>query len=229
MRRRFRRRGRRVLMGVLAVALPLASVALLPAPAFSAGAPSPTLVGPVLAQLESSTVTDLTDAGITVPLPNGTDLWVFGDLVRYQYSKKGTWKQNDFVFGSNAAEGPYSQGQLPAPLDNVKVGKSLSATNQPTQFIPAPTDVYMNNGSGKLCTRANGARYQARWATGAALMPHSTNVLVTYIDGCILSGSSYTAEGWGFMEYNWSANTISVPPFDVFPPLTDGATLPETE
>jgi len=228
MRRKIRRRDRKVLMGVLAVALPLASVALLPAPAFSAGVPSPTLVGPVLTQPESSTVSDLTDAGITVPLPNGTDLWVFGDLVRYQYGK-GAWKQHGFIFGSNAAEGPYSQGQLPAPLDNVKVGKSVSATNQPAQFIPAPTDVYMKNGSGKLCTKANGARYQARWATGAALMPDSTNVLVTYIDGCIVSGSSYTAEGWGFMEYNWSENTISVPPFDVFPPPTNGATLPETE
>ncbi len=228
MRRKIGRRGHKVLMGVLAVALPLASVALLPAPAFSAGVAAPTLVGPVLTQLESSTVSDLSDAGITVPLPNGTDLWVFGDLVKYKYAK-GAWKRNDFIFGSNAAEGPYSQGELPAPLDNVKVGKLLSATNQPTQFIPAPTDVYMNNGSGKRCTKAHGARYQARWATGAALMPDSTNVLVTYIDGCIVSGSSYTAEGWGFMEYNWSENTISVPPFDVFPPRTDGATLPETE
>jgi hypothetical protein len=197
-----------------------------------AGATVTTVLGPVLSQVESSRITDLTDTGITVPLPNGEDLWVFGDLERYLHKggrHKSVWVKHGFVKGSNAAEGPYTQGQLPTPLDNVRVGQSLSATNQPTQFIPTPTDVYMKNGSSKRCTKAHGAKYPARWATGAALMPDSTNVLVTYIDICVVSPTNYPTEGWGFMEYNWMENTISVAPTDVFPPTPGGATLPATE
>jgi len=197
-----------------------------------AGATGTTVLGPVLIQGESSRLTDFTDAGITVPLPNGSDLWMFADLERYVHRgtrHKSTWVHNGFVKGSNAAEGPYTQGQLPAPLDNVKVGQNLTATNRPSQFIPAPTDVYMPNGRGRRCTKGHGAKYAARWTTGAALMPDSTNVLVTYIDVCVVSSTDFPVEGWGFMEYNWMENTISVRPTDVFPPIPGRATLPETE
>ena len=38
----------------------------------------------------------------------------------------------------------------------------------------------------------------ARWPTGAALMPDKKNVLVPYMDVCVVAAGAYAVEGWGF-------------------------------
>jgi hypothetical protein len=89
--------------------------------------------------------------------------------------------------------------------------------------MPTPNDVYLPDGSGRLCAPAAG-QYSARWASGAALIPNTSDVLVTYADVCVSNGS-FRAEGWGFMEYNWQSNALDVGPDDVFPPDSSGAAL----
>ncbi|MGO8871759.1 MAG: hypothetical protein ACLQPH_10235 [Acidimicrobiales bacterium] len=181
-------------------------------------------LGPVLAHEESPTYTVSRDDGLSVALPNGGDLWVFGDTGEYTFN--GTWTLSGFIPGSTAAEGPTVPGRSPSSLDEVNVGQSLAASNQPAQFIPTPDNVYLPDGSGRLCTRANGATGSERWATGLALMPDAVNVLVTYVDVCVMSSVDYQVEGWGFMEFDPETNGISIDPFDVFPPAVTGAQLP---
>jgi hypothetical protein len=100
----------------------------------------------------------------------------------------------------------------------------LSAAPQPTRLVPTPTDLYVPNSAGKRCPQTPGT-YAARWVTGAALMPDGSDVLITYEDNCVLGPWNFPEEGWGFMEYDWQTNTISVPPTDVFAPATSGAAL----
>jgi len=42
---------------------------------------------------------------------------------------------------------------------------------------------------------------------------------------CVMPPASITVEGYGFMEYDWLHNTISVAPVDVFKPATGGAAM----
>ena len=68
-----------------------------------------------------------------------------------------------------------------------------------------------------------------RWVTGAALMPDRTNVLLPYLEVCVLGENGYTSEGWGFTLYNYKTNRFSMKPYTVFPPSTDGTKLPTTQ
>jgi hypothetical protein len=181
-------------------------------------------LGPVLAHEESSTYTVSRDDGLSVALPGGEDLWVFGDTGEFTFN--GTWTLSNIIPGSTAAEGPTVPGRAPSSLDEVNVGQSLAVSNQPAQFIPTPTDVYMPDGSRRLCTQANGAAGSERWATGLALMPDAVDVLVTYVDVCVVSSTDYQVEAWGFMEFDSGTNGISSDPVDVFPPAVTGAQLP---
>ena len=132
----------------------------------------------------------------------------------------------NFITGSTSAEGTYSAGQIPSSLMEVPSPGNrlkLNRNNPPAQYLPPPTDVYLPDGSGNPCTFASG-QYPARWASGAALVPNSNEVLITYGEVCV-TGSQFRAEGWGFLEYNWKTNSIDVGPDDVFPPPQSGAAL----
>jgi hypothetical protein len=193
-------------------------------------AAKPTFIGPILGQDETPTLSLGRDGGFTVPLPNGQDLWIFGDTPRFQY-QQGKWNLTGFIQGSSAGMGSYTTGHMLAgPLDEVVAGQKLAADNQAAQFIPPPY-VYLPNRGGLRCTKANGGpgAGEGRWATGAALMPDETNVLIPYLDVCSTSSFVETVEGWGFTEYNWKTNVLSVPPTDVFPPATNGAATPSAK
>jgi hypothetical protein len=182
-------------------------------------------LGPVNANQESTTGTTLQrDAGISVALPNGRDLWIFGDTSSFSAA---SGQSNAFIGGSTAAKGRYTPGQTPNALKDIKPAGSGAAvgTAAPAQFIPTPTDTYMPDGSGRACTPANGAVYTARWPTGAALLDTQT-LFVSYTDVCVTSATSFTVEGWGFMTYAWRSARIRSQPFDVFPPAPSGAPLP---
>ncbi len=178
-----------------------------------------TFLGPLLSTAESSTLALGRDGGITVPLPNGKAFWIFGDTPTYTF-KEGTWKLTNFIQGSTAGIGEYNPGRPPsAPFEEVVVGSHSTPGTQPAQFLPPPV-VYLPDGSGKLCTKANGgpSAGAVRWASGAALLPDGTNIFVPYIDACVITAASYRAEGWGFALYNWKTNTFAVPPTDVVVP-----------
>ncbi len=179
-------------------------------------------LGPVNANQETTDGTILQrDAGISVALPNGRDLWIFGDTSSFSADSS---QSNAFIGGSTAAKGRYVPGESPTALKDIKpAGSGVSTT--PTQFIPTPTDTYMPDGTGRACSAANGAVYTARWPTGAALLDTQT-LLVTYTDVCVTSSTSFTVEGWGFMTYAWRSAKIKSQPLDVFPPASSGAELP---
>ncbi len=195
----------------------------------SAGTPKPTFIGPVLTADESPTISWGRDGGISVPLPGGRDLWIFADTPRYQYMQ-GKWKLSGFVYGSSAAELGYTQGhRLAGPLYEIVPGHRPSPRNQAAQLIPSPR-LYLPDGSGRACNKANGgyAAAAVRWATGAALLPDQTNVLISFLDVCVTSPSVYAAQGWGFTEFNWKTNRLSVAPVDVIPPSKSGAEIPSS-
>jgi hypothetical protein len=183
-------------------------------------------LGPLLAKDESSIVSVTRDGGVSVPLPNGKDLWVFGDTPRYRY-QGGKWILMSFIHGSTAAVVSFKEGNRPtAPFQEIVLGRPILPNNHPTQFLPPP-HTYLPDGSGKLCNQANGGidAGAVRWATGAALLPDQTNVLITYIEGCVLNATNYSVQGWGFTEYNWKINKFDVGATDVFAPARNGAAI----
>jgi hypothetical protein len=183
-----------------------------------------TYLGPVSANQESTTGTILQrDAGISVALPNGRDLWVFGDTSSFSAA---SGQSNAFIGGSTAAKGRYIPGQTPQALKDIRPAGVQSTSTAPSQFIPTPSDTYMPDGSGRACTPANGAVYTARWPTGAALLDNQGQLFVTYTDVCVTSSTTFTVEGWGFMIYAWRQGKIKVGPYDVFPPSPKGTELP---
>ncbi len=189
------------------------------------GSPGIVYLGPVNANEETATGTILQrDAGISVALPNGRDLWIFGDTSSFSADSD---ESNAFIGGSTAAKGKYVPGESPDALKDVQPAGSgvAPADAPPSQFIPTPTDTYMPDGTGRACTPANGAVYTARWPTGAALLDNPSDLLVTYTDVCVTSATSFTVEGWGFMIYAWKGSKIKDGPYDVFPPAASGAPL----
>ena len=211
-----------VVLGCLAIVCSSLATGSVPASASGTGV---TAVGPVLTADESPTLTIQRDGGMSVALPNGNALWIFGDTPTSRF-EHGAWILRGWVGGSSAAEGTYTKGQAPAGMPEVNIGRSLATTNHPAAFIPAASNINLPDGSGKPCTPANGAVESGRWPTGAVLMPDNVNVLVTYDAVCDAAAGDYHQDGWGFLEYNWMTNTISAGPDDVFPPAVDGSSLP---
>jgi len=204
--------------------LPSAPSAQIVPTTISGGSAGITYLGPLTASQESTSGTILQrDAGISVPLPNGRDLWIFGDTSSFTATAS---QASDFVGGSTAAKGKYVPGKPLKVLKDVQPAGTVAGSSAPSQFIPTPSDTYMPDGSGRPCTPANGAVYTARWPTGAAMFENQQQILVTYTDVCVTSPTSFTVEGWGFMAYSWRSGKLKTQPFDVFPPATDGAPLP---
>jgi hypothetical protein len=184
--------------------------------AASPRAASPTLVGPLISHAENTVRSWGRDGGITVPLPNHRDFWIFGDTPRYQY-EGGRWRLTAFIYGSSAGEIGFKLGQRPsAPFSEVVRQRTVSASNQPSQLLPSPS-LYIPDGTGRACNKANGGSSAGadRWPTGAALMPDKTNILIPYIGVCVLSATNFTAESWGFALFDWKSNRFSVAPIDV--------------
>ena len=184
-----------------------------------------TYLGPVSASQESATGTLLQrDAGISVALPNGRSLWIFGDTSSFSAA---AGQSSAFIGGSTAAKGKYVPGRSPNALKDIRPAgtPSTSTTPAPSQFIPPPTTTVMPDGSGRACSPANGAVYTARWPTGAALLDNQQLLFVTYTDVCVTSATNFTVEGWGFMDFAWRTGKIKAGPYDVFPPSPSGAPL----
>jgi hypothetical protein len=219
-------------VGFLAIIL-ACSIPMTPSFASGAASPrvgSPTLLGSLVAIDDSSTSSWGRDGGITVPLPNGQDLWVFADTPRWQF-KAGRWQlSGDFIRGSTAGMMKYTTGQRPtARFLEVIPGRPLAKSNKAHQFMANPS-LYLPDGSGKPCNKRYGgsAAESVRWPTGAALLPDKTNVFIPYVDVCVLNLTNFVVQGWGFSFYDWKTNKLSIPPFDVFKPQRNGAGIPLT-
>jgi hypothetical protein len=217
-------------VGLLAV-VAATSVPMTASSASTAASPrfaAPTFLGSLVAMDDTATLSWGRDGGYTVPLPNGRTFWVFADTPRWQF-QKGKWNLTGFVRGSSAGLQPFKAGARPtSKFYEVVLGKKLAKGNKATQLLANP-HLFLPNGSGQACTKAAGATVEAvRWATGAALMPDKTNVLIPYVDVCVTNAVKYTVQGWGFSWYNWKKNKLSIGPTDVFKPARSGAALPTT-
>jgi hypothetical protein len=135
-----RSRARSGAIAISCVAIVAALCAAIPADA--AGPATTTRLGPVLTKDENPVTSLARDGGISVALPNGQDLWLFADTPTVEYSN-GAWKVTRFVAGNTAGIGPYTPGQVPAPLTELAIGGALKPDNQPARFIPLPNDIYM--------------------------------------------------------------------------------------
>jgi hypothetical protein len=209
----------------VALALLCSVVALDVTPAASAAGAK--LLGPLLSRKETPNTSWARDGGLSVALPNGKEFWIFGDAPRYEW-KNGAWRMTGFIYGSTAAQRTLKPGKpLSGPLSEVWVGHPQRPTNPVAQFLPLPS-LYMPDGSGRRCNKKNGgsAVEAVRWATGAALMPDRTNILIPYVEVCVLGAAGHWAQGWGFTLYNYKTNRFSQKPYAVFPPSSDGATIP---
>jgi hypothetical protein len=162
------------------------------------------------------------DIGISAQLPDGHQLWLFGDTGIWNRDASGKWHQGRFIPGSTAMLAKGARGQVPS-------GGELPS-GSPAIFLPTPHNVYLPDGSGKPCVFPD-ARFAARWPTGIAVVPsNKSRVLITYGEVCVTKTSSSNkvgvrAEGWGYLLYNWRAKKIEKI-VDVFKPKSDGSAIP---
>jgi hypothetical protein len=203
-------------------------VSFVVSPAAGARTAPARFLGPLLSSSESPNVTLGRDGGFSVPLPNGTDFFLFADTPRFVYAHGG-WRFAAFTPGSTAAVARYTLGRPRVrPLIEVRPGRRLSVSNKPAQFLATPSRVFMPGRPGKACRAPKGTSTPSparRWPTGAALMPDHTNILISYAVACAPSPWYFGAVGWGFALFNWRTRTFSQPPVDVFRPKRDGSLL----
>jgi hypothetical protein len=192
------------------------------APTRTAAAAAITAV-PLRSSYETSSRVLSRDIGVSVPLPDGHDLWLFGDTSVYTTNSSGSWANTGFIDGSTALEGRYTRGQVPS---GAEIPKGL-----PVRFLPVPSNVYVPDGSRRSCVKSTGAAaFAARWPTGAVVLASNTSeVLVTYAEVCVtvpsVNAPRARAEGWGYMLYNWRVRRIALGPIDVFRPHGIGDAL----
>ena len=178
---------------------------------------------PVRSSYENATRSLSRDIGISVVLPDGHDMWLFGDTSVYTLTSTGSWANTGFVDGSTALEGRYTRGQVPSGAE--------TPLHWPSRFVPVPNNVYLPDGSGRRCVKGIAdAAFSARWPTGAVVLASNhSEVLVTYNEVCVTEPpggrATATSEGWGYMLYNWRERRIALGPIDVFHPTTNGAPL----
>jgi hypothetical protein len=156
------------------------------------------------------------DGNLVLYSASSQPLWATG-TGRPTASVAPAWSLTGYVSSATAAEQTLIKNSTPTSLNEVG-----GPPNVPTQFIPTPNNVYLPDGSGRLCNPANGALYSARWPGGAVLLSDNRTLLVTYAEACVTPGT-FSLEGWGFMEYDIVTNSIVQGPVDVFPPVSSGA------
>src|SRR5262249_25351 len=107
-------------------------------------------LGPLTSSQETATQSIGRDRGLTVPLPNGKVLWIFGDPPTYTF-QGGKWNLTGFIQGSSAGIGKYTPGTAPTvALNELQLGQAPTKATKATQFLPPPA-VYLPDGSGKVC------------------------------------------------------------------------------
>lgn len=143
------------------------------------------------------------DCGYSVPLPGGArrSLWLFCDSVW-----KGT--RPGLVFGVTAATGAAAPGRVPDALTELpppgRPAGSAPPGGPPQGLLAAPSGLVLPGGA--PC-HVPGAAYGASWASGAARMPGSGTVLITYTDVCVRRDTIST-QGFGAVEYRPGGHTL---------------------
>ena len=176
------------------------------------------------------------DCGFSVPLPGQArrSLWLFCDTA---VTGRGGRELGYPILGAGtAAEGPYTAGRGPGVLSELATpgtdpaGASgaglLPALAAPQPFLPLPAS--LTRPASTVPCSAGSRIYPARWVTGAAREPGSSgHVLISYTDYCVSGGDTFTAEGFGLLDYDPAANALG-PPAPVFT-AQSGQLLPQPQ
>jgi hypothetical protein len=169
----------------------------------------PLLPVPVLSGIERAGKISLArDCGYSAPLPGspGRSLWLFCDTPVYA-REAGGWTLQRFIAGSTAAVGPAGPGGRPGALTEVATPRRPGARGRaaagvpgsPAPFLAAPAGLVTPDG----LPCGSGRGYAASWVSGVTPVPGAPDLLVTYNNYCVLSGSGgFLREGFGVAEYD---------------------------
>jgi hypothetical protein len=139
------------------------------------------------------------DAGYSVEIPgSGQSLWLFGD----------TFWPDGFLLGTSATVGPFTPGRVPDQLTEVPTPPAPVRgphADPPQRFLPVPDGLTAKDG-GDCYGAANSA--PATWPTGAALIPGTYNVLITYMDVCLTFPDTISVQRYGVAEYDPLNNRV---------------------
>ena len=228
-RARAGRRLRRALVLALFLALLLFVPTATPHRPSLRAPPRPAALAPtaVLSGIErAGTISIARDCGFSAPLPAapGRSLWLFCDTPVYARNAtaggRGGWALERFIPGSTAAvgsavAGPGPQDRTPGQLSEVPTpavdapdarGSDVrSAAGAPAPFLSQPAGLATT--FGLPC--GSGGSYAASWASGIARVPRAPDLLVTFNNYCVLSGSGgFLHEGFGLAEYDPARDTL---------------------
>jgi hypothetical protein len=166
------------------------------------------------------------DCGFSAPLPAapGRSLWLFCDTPVYVRNTnadgRAGWKLGRFIPGSTAAvgasvAGPGPHERVPGPLSEVPTprvdasgarGNGGVAAGAPAPFLSRPVGLAAT--LGLPC--GDGGGYAASWVSGVARVPSTPDLLVTFNNYCVLSGSGgFLHEGFGLAEYDPARHALS--------------------
>lgn len=175
------------------------------------------------------------DCGYSQPVPGspGRSIWLFCDTPVFTSGKtaqgRTAWTLKRFIAGSTAAEAPYTAGhapgeltELPAPgtgpgpagvtppagpAPSAAAASPAASDPAPARFLPQPPGLVTLGG--QPCITANGG-YPASWISGAARIPGSADLLITYDNYCVITGAhpGFIAEGFGIARYDPAANRL---------------------
>jgi hypothetical protein len=174
---------------------------------------------PVLSSLERSGQLSLAgDCGYSSPLPSdpARSLWLFCDTPVYakktDRAGRSTWSLERFIEGSTAAvSSPEPAGHAPGELGEVATpgDPGRPATRSGTAaapFLGQPAGLVMPGGS--PC--GLDGSYAASWVSGVTRVPSTPDLLITFNNYCVLSGTGgFVREGFGLAEYDPSTGTLS--------------------
>jgi hypothetical protein len=171
---------------------------------------------PLLSSLERSGQVSLArDCGYSSPLPGdpSRSLWLFCDTPVYvrktERDGRPSWRLQRFIEGSTAAVSPpEARGHAPGALSEVATpaGPRRSVTGSPAPFFPRPEGLVMPGG---LPCGLNGS-YAASWVSGVTRVPSAPDLLITFNDYCVLSGTGgFVHEGFGLAEYDPRTGSLS--------------------
>jgi hypothetical protein len=148
------------------------------------------------------------DGGISVAYSTSPpkSIWLFGDTGYSCVNSGGPGANCVFQPGTTAASGSYTAGQAPTALNELPTPPTPIPTTPPT----IPAQLLKSVLPANDCT----GLYSAAWTGGGALIPSSTNVLMTFADECV-SSSNFIAQGFTLQPYTPSSNTLgtAVTPF----------------
>ena len=171
---------------------------------------------PVLSSVEGSGQVSLArDCGYSSPLPSdpARSLWLFCDTPVYvrETGRGGRpgWSLQRFIEGSTAAlSPPEAEGRAPGELTEVATpgDPGRAASGSPAPFLARPAGLVMPDG---LPCGLDGS-YPASWASGVTRVPSAPDLLITFNNYCVLSGTGgFVREGFGLAEYDPRTGTLS--------------------